>query len=916
MYFVFLIIGGFTMKNVTIQFCILFLSSIIFINSAFAQSKKHIDFNQVKSIYQEDFKQLNPDRKKGNKWFYRWLWDNRFEIQPDGSILNAVQYFPKSNKHNNEKLQSDAKWIPIGPKEMAPSYEHRSGHGMGRINCVAFHPTNPDILWIGTPGGGVWKTYNSGKSWSPLTDFLPTLAISNIAVDPSNPDIVYICTGDYDTGGMSSSLSYGVYKSTDGGDNWQLTSLRDEENFKRSMLRKLIIHPDSTNNLITAGTLGIWKSNDAGNTWTFIVDSLITDIEMDPINHNILYASMGTKWGYYGSAGVLKSTDFGNTWTELNTGIPPKNAVSRMEIAISPTDPNYIYVLNANSSRDSFHSLYLSIDAGETWNEQANYKNSLNVLGAYDGGEGDNSGQGTYDLTLLVDPLNKKKIYTGGINIWVSEDEGKTFDIASLWMYVFGSSIHADHHFSDFNPVDNNFYFCNDGGIYRTKSINSGSRQWIVDYIDKVAENIKPDAPDTLKFPTVWENLSSGMNISEFYRINVSKNHPDFITGGTQDNSCFYYNSDKWINYIANWDGMETMIDHNDPQIIYGVWQNGGLCRSDDGGKTIITGLANPIRSYENGLWVTPIAMDPIHPEIIYAGYRNIWKSTNYGNDWEKLLDFDSNQYDTINKSSISIIKTAYNDSKYIAIYKGRPTMSIAGELWLTNDAGENWFNSKDILPLDSIDISSIEFNNEQPNKIWVSIYTTLPKMNLFYSDNYGVSWTNVSRKLPSGIAILSIVRDPFALDNIIYAGTNKGVYYTSDSLNDWLPFMDNLPNVKVNELEISHVTNELFAGTYGRGMWKTSTISSSVKYNQIGNLNLEIFPNPVSNNLNIKFNNENLENQNADIRIVDIIGNVVYERNIFLKDIELQLNLLNGTYFVEIKNNNIHLVEKFIVQK
>ncbi len=887
----------------------------------FSQSNKYINYKDVKEIYESEFKDLNPNRKKGNKWFYRWLWDNRFDIQPDGYEKYFEQFQVNTEKSDLSKMQSIGKWIPLGPKEMAPTYEFRSGHGMGRVNCVAFHPTDPDILWIGTPGGGVWKTFNSGKNWEPMSDFLPTLAISNIAVDPKNPDIVYICTGDFDTGGMNSSLSYGVYKSTDGGNSWAITPLLQEQNFNRSMLRKLIIHPDSTNKLITVGTFGIWKSDDAGETWRFIIDSLMTDIEIDPTNPEILYGAMGTKWSFYGSAGVLKSTDFGETWTELNTGIPPKNQISRMELAIAPSDPNYIYVLNATSSRGSFHSIYYSTDAGNSWQIQSDNKTQPNILGAYDGGTGDNYGQGTYDLTLLVDPIDKKKIYTGGINIWVSEDEGKTFDIASLWIYVFGKSIHADHHYSAFNPLNNYFYFTNDGGIYRTKNIQAGSRKWIIDYIDKVTENIKPDAPDTLRFPTVWENLSSGLNISEFYRLNVSRAYPNYITGGTQDNSCFYYNSNEWINYIANWDGMETMIDHKNPEIIYGVWQNGGLCRSDDGGKNIISGLADTIRGRgENGLWITPIAMNPIHPAIIYAGFRNVWKSMNYGKDWEKILDFDSKLFDTVNKSSISITKTSYNSSNHLAIYKDRPSTKIAGELWLTADMGKTWKKSKDILPVDSMSFSSIEYHNTDPSKLWVSFYTSNSKLNLFYSENFGDTWINVSRIIPAGIGILSIVRDPFAPTNIIYAGTNKGVYYTDDSMDKWMPFMENLPNVKVNELEISHVTNELYAATYGRGIWKTSTISSSV-INKTEELSkIEIFPNPTINSINIKLNSKIVENQPATISIVDIAGNVVYQNKFNINNsdmiIKFDFNLPNGIYFAEVKGNGIHFIEKFVIRK
>lgn len=913
------------LKSLLLNLLILAIFISVLPEKSFSQIDKNPNYNEIKDNYESNFKSINPDRKKGNKWLYRWLWDNRYDIKPDGQQKQLPYFigYDQTQKSNSNRLQAKSAWIPLGPDKEVPTYEPRSGHGIGRVNCVAFHPTNPDILWIGTPGGGVWKTENSGNSWTPLSDNLPTLAISHIAVDPNNPDIVYMCTGDFDTGGMSSSASMGVFKSTDGGISWTMTNLVSDPTFKRSMLRKLIINRENTNQLITAGTNGIWKSDDAGDNWYFVNDSLVNDIEDDPSNTNILYAAMGTKWGSFGSAGVLKSSDFGATWTELNTGIPPKGEVSRMDIALSPTDPNYMYVLNV-TNWNSLHSIYGSKDAGETWEKVSDNVSVPNVLGAYEGGPNDQGGQGWYDLTLLVDPQDKEKIYTGGTNIWMSKDGGKTFDIVSLWMNTFGKSIHADHHWSAYNPLNQYIYFCNDGGIFRSKKIEPGSAEWVALYIDKQAENIKPGAPDTLKFPTVWENLSNGLNISEFYRMNVSRKSTGVVTGGTQDNSCFYNDGKEWINYIANWDGMETMIDHDNPEILYGIWQGGGLCRSDDAGRTIITGLADTIRYVEgeSGLWVTPCAMDPIYPAQIYIGFRNLWKSFNYGKNWSKILDFDSKQFDTLNKNSISIVRTSYNQSGYVAIYKNRGN-DIPGELWLTKNSGKTWFRAKDNLPIDSINISSIEFDSENPNKLWVSFYTTLTGLNLFVTENFGLSWRNVSKTLPPGVAILSIVRDQNSNNNTIYAGTNKGVLYCCDEFgtsNEWLPFMENLPNVKVNELEIQQESGVLYAATYGRGIWKTGTISA-LKENKLNELiNVEIYPNPVKNRLNLKIT-ETLDIQNliADISVIDITGRIVFSDNRQLlssnPELGFDVDFLPGVYFLQVKGNGLDLVKKFVVK-
>lgn len=912
------------LKSVIITFLILVFFVSVYPENSFSQTDKNPNYNDVKRFYESNLKDINPDRKKGNKWFYRWLWDNRYDIQPNGKLKQLPYFtgFDQNHKNSSNRLQSKSAWIPLGPDKEVPTYESRSGHGIGRVNCVAFHPTKPDILWIGTPGGGVWKSENSGKSWTPQSDNLPTLSISHIAVDPINPDIVYICTGDFDTGGMNSGASMGVFKSTDGGNNWAMTSLISQPTFQRSMLRKLIINPKNTNQLITAGTMGIWKSDDAGENWYFVLDSLISDIEANPKDSDILYAAMGTKWGYYGSAGVLKSTDFGTTWTELITGIPPLNVISRMDIAISPINPNYIYILNVSSPTNGLHSIYGSTDAGETWEIRSDVNSASNILGAYEGSPEDAYGQGWYDLTLIADPYNKLKIYTGGINIWTSDDGGKTFDIASLWMNTFGKSIHADHHYSAYDPINQYIYFCNDGGIFRTKSIKPGSKEWISQYIDKQAENIKPGAPDNLKFPTEWENLSNGLNITEFYRLNVSRKSSGVVTGGSQDNSCFYNDGKEWINYIANWDGMETMIDHDNPEIIYGIWQGGGLCRSDDGGKTVITGLADTLKSVlgEYGLWVTPCAMDPVYPSHIYIGFRNLWKSTNYGNKWTKILDFDSKQFDTINKNPISIVRTSYTQSGYVAIYKNLG-YNIPGELWLTQNSGETWFRAKNNLPLDSMNISSIEFDYMNPNKIWVAVYTTESNLNLFVTEDYGETWVNVSKILPSGVAILSIARDQNSDNNTIYAGTNKGVLYSDDNTAEWLPYMENLPYVKVNELEIQQQTGELYAATYGRGIWKTATISA-VKENKLNeSFNMEIYPNPVKNRLNIRIaDNPEIQNLNAHISVIDITGRTVYSINSQLLssvyEFGFDVNFLPGVYFLQIKGTGLNFVKKFVVKK
>ncbi|MFC2129916.1 T9SS type A sorting domain-containing protein [Bacteroidota bacterium] len=894
-----------------------------------------LNYYQIKSYYEKTLPKDEYGNIIGNKWIQRWLWNNRNNIYPDGRFWEYPKDVldTKYNKTNKDKIQSQSGWLPVGPEQLPPSYAPRSCHSMGRINCVAFHPTDPDVFWIGTPGGGIWKTENAGQTWMPMDDQLPSLAVSDIAVDPANPDIIYVTTGDIDaTGGVSSGTSIGIIKTTDGGSSWTLTNLSQDENFRNSAMRRVIINPDSTNELIAAGRRGIWKSPDAGETWEFIGSWLVSDIEIDPVNPLNVYAATGTLWGSYGGAGIIKSTDFGSTWDTLNTGIPLKTEVSRVDVAISPADPDYIYAVAVNNLegwRNRFHSFYLSTDAGKTWEVMSDYQTSTNILGAYSGDSTDTWGQGTYDLALLADPKDKNKVYVGGINLWMSENAGKDWEIAGFWIYCFGKSIHADHHYAAYNPIDDNIYFCNDGGIYRTKSIEPGSSEWISEWVDKFTEDAKPDAPD-FKFPTEWEDLSSGLAITEFYRIGLSKNNPGYVTGGSQDNSCFYNNSETWIQYIPNWDGMETLIDHNNPEIIYGVWQNGGLCKSIDGGKTVDMRLADTIKnSGENGVWVTPTLMDPVDANTIYMGFRNFWRSEDGGYNWEKVFDLDSMNKESLNTNSIWLARNSYSDPDYLCLHKttrwyndkeNDTSYILPGELWITKDDCDTWTLAGDGLPTDSMNIAAIDYDYSNPEKMWVIISTSRSELSLYLTEDGGETWQNISKPLPPGTTIWALLHHPGSPDDILYIGTNHGVYYTDNTLDEWLPFDKNLPNTQVRDLEIDLISSELYAATYGRGVWKTS-VTTGIKQNEDIDLSYTISPNPAKDffelNLNVK---ENIVNQAVKISILDITGRSVYSEEIILTDNSLKkvfnLNLINAVYFVRVSAGNRKLVEKLIINR
>lgn len=910
------------MKTSTLKINIIIALLIMSSNAIFSQDKiqKESSIEESKKYYESILKETKIQNLEQNNWIKRWLWENRLEKPEPSESSNIELYNSYKSKAKENNIQSQKGWSPLGPINVPTSFDSNSGHSIGRINCIAFHPTNKNIMWVGAANGGVWKTINQGKSWTPQCDELPTLAVSHIAIDPKNPDILYYASGDYD-GGNGENL--GIFKSIDGGNNWIQTPLVKEKNFAYSALKKIIIHPDSTNQLVTVGKKGIWKSIDAGASWTFTNLKIVSDIEMSSKNPKTLYIAMSSS-NNFDNTSIRKSTDFGETWDSLKTGIPSKwNEISRLEIAISPSDPNYIYAVGANAVSGrygGFHSFYSSTDAGISWNEICNYKTYDNIMGWYGGDSTDISGQGTYDLTLLVDPKDKNKVYIGGTNIWMTSNGGKDWDVVSYWVSCFGKSAHADQHNSAYNPLDSNIYFVNDGGVYRSKLIATGSKEWLKQ-VDKFYGEPLPNTPK-YKFPTIWENISDGLATTQFYKVALSKNNPGYVTGGAQDNSCYYFNTSDWVNYITNWDGMSTLIDHNDPKVIYGVWQNGGLCRSDDGGKKMINNLTDTLNNKlgENGEWVTPLDMDPTDSKTIYFGLRNLWRTYDKGKTWEKVFNFD-----TTNRNNLHLVKSSYSDSKYISIYKaGQWVQDTAqkwfqkpNELWRTKDQAKSWAIAKVGLPIDSVALISIEYDKSNPDKMWL----IFNNKDLFMTKGDESNWQLLKKTIPSNIYFTSLVHYQNSSLNTLYAGTNHGVYFTNDTMDKWESYSLNLPNCNVYDLAIQEISGKLYAATYGRGIWETSVteVPSSITEDN-SDYKFEVYPNPSSGKFELNFKSIYNLNSELELMILDVMGKKVWGGKIETQNNEvhksLNLNLESGVYFLKLNSSGIDYIKKIFVKK
>ena len=847
-----------------------------------------------------------------------------FNVDSKGKLdVERFSFNQIEQKNRNDRILDDAGWIPAGPGYYAPSYDTLSGHGIGRLNCVTFHPDDPNSFWIGAPEGGIWKTVNAGQSWMPMNEGLTTLSVSSIAVDPNNTDVIYLGSGDFDQEKAYSFRAHGVFKTTNGGLNWEETGLNiNTPGFNRSSVRDLVVSPDG-NSILAACYFGVWKSQDGGMTWDTTLDWAICDMKQHPQRKNEVYAMTHFSWSRGQGSWIMKSTDFGDSWEQLSFNTTDSIMYGRMEMEFSNADPDYLYILCVGEqiNRRGFHALHRSTDGGETWELRSDINGSPNIMAWYDGVA--NGGQGTYDVMLITDPDDRDKIYVGGVNVWGSEDGGATWNIATLWLNALGPSLHADQHYGAYRPLDGYFYICNDGGIYRTKDIIPGKTEWITEVVDKSNEGVKPDAP-LRRFETIWENISGNMEITQFYRMGLSKNHANYVTAGAQDNSCYYLNSDEdWINYIPNYDGMETMIDYTNPDRIFGAWQFGGLCRSEDGGKTVDKNITYEINnSGEKGQWITPYAMDPNNPDIIYGGYRNLWRTTDGGDTWLKIFNVDEYIQETGNTNGMSDIEISRTDPERIIIYKSpfynwNLDTTFIHEMYMSRDGGNSFEPVTQLLPESINLVNDIEIDDDNSDHVWI-VGTAGSLGGVMYESKDGCkTWENKNKAMIFPGANYAVVLDSRTDENVVYVGNEGVVYMTSDSMDKWETYSKDLPLSRVYELEINYPSERIYAATYGRGVWYAPLFDPNVSVddNQSGESSLKISPNPSKDRIEVQIANK--ETTAALVAIIDINGRIVrnYNMNIESGQFTIEHGLNPGVYFINITIGSKIMSSRFVVQ-
>ncbi|MDD5695016.1 MAG: PKD domain-containing protein, partial [Bacteroidales bacterium] len=716
-----------------------------------------VNFYDVQRAFNTYWADRKITRGSGWKPFKRWEYMVQNRILPDGTRPDQDQvwkeYYAYVQKHPDR--QSLGQWVNLGPFTVPLA---RGYQGLGRINAIAFDPVDPEVIYIGAPSGGLWRSLDNGETWVCLTDELPTLGVSSIVIDFNDPDIIYIGTGDRDAG---DAAGLGVMKSTDGGITWTSAS----NGMDNKTVGKLIMYPGDPGTILAATGGGVYKTMNGGESWYRTHAGDHKDIVFRVDDPNVVFATANGR--------LYVSFDLGESWSQVTNGITPGN---RGAIGVTPADPNVVYFFTTTSS--SYKGIFRSTDGGNSFTLMSTTPNIMS-WGCNDSAEG---GQAWYDLDIAVDEQDPNSVYAGGVNCFKSTDGGATWFIVSHWWGDCGvPAVHADLHVLEYNPHDGRLFAGNDGGIYYTADDGES-----------------------------WIEISNGLAISQTYRLGQSATSRNLVINGYQDNGTSTYTGQAWLNVYGG-DGMECAFDYQDSRYSYATLYYGSIFRLfNNGNANQIAGEGvNGIT--EGGAWVTPFILSESDPAAMFVGYTNVWYCDNVKAgtiQWKKISEGQSAQ--------VNVLEQSPADPGILYVARGNTLVS-------TNDAfGDpvEWISLNNFLP-NSSSISDIEAHPLDPDVVYMT-----QGNHAYQSSDKGLSWIDITGSLPniyfSGITYYKNSQDG------LYLGTDAGIYYRDQSMDDWIQYSGGFPVAgRVTEIDIFYdpVSPEgdmLKAATYGRGLWES----------------------------------------------------------------------------------------------
>lgn len=732
-----------------------------------------VNFYEVQDLFNKYWE--NREDYKGNGWkvFKRWEYINHNRVLPDGNLQTPGYVFEEYNKYMKDAGKSaSGTWAIQGPTTYVGNNTGQPT-GMGRINAIAFHPTDVNTIFAGSPSGGFWKTTDGGNTWSNLSNNLATLGVSSILVHPSNPDIIYIGSGDRDA---NDALPLGVFKTTDGGVTWT----QIDNTMGNVVVGAMLMYPSNPNTILAATSSGIFKTTDGGNTWSQKATGNFKDLQFKPGDPTVVYAvKIATPSEFH------RSTNTGDSWTQISSGIPSSGIGSRMVIGVSAANGNYVYLLQIKSSDGTLANILRSTDSGVNFSTTAT---GPNILGYNCDGSGTAS-QATYDLCMTVDPNNINNVFVGGINNWMSTDAGVNWTISSHWVgSSFGvpcaSSVHADQHCYAWSPLNGRLYVGHDGGIHY--SANGG---------------------------TTWNEITNNLAITQIYKIGQGTSNVNYTLFGCQDNGSAATTNGSSFFTTRGGDGMETLIDYSNSNYCYNTYHSGLINRSSTGptGSYAYALAGNGVNGMdESGAWVTPYFLHKSDHLTMFVGLKNVWRTNNVTSSpptWTKISTGEIDNCEVLEQSSANL------NIIYAVRYGSLKRTDNA------NDAAGSVTWSSCPLPGGNTP-TDIKAHPTDANIVYATA-----AYNIYKSTDKGLTWTDISSNLPE-LFINCLVIDKNDNEGI-YIGNQTGVWYKDATLTDWALFSSGLPPVDVRELEIYYdvvnpSNNRIKAGTYGRGLWQS----------------------------------------------------------------------------------------------
>jgi len=673
----------------------------------------------------------------------------------------------------------------------------------GRISVIDAVNKNPNIIYVGTANGGIWKSKDGGNRFKPIFD-KHIQSIGTIKIDQAHPDTVWVGTGECWVRN-SVSVGGGVFKSTDGGDNWQLMGLKESER-----IADILIDPDDPNIVYVAamGHLwngneerGVYKTTDGGKSWERILyideNTGCADLEMDPQEPTIIYAAMWQfrRWPYFfksggPGSGLYKSIDGGKNWTKLTNGLP-EGELGRIAIAAAPSRPGRLYASVEAKKKES--GLFMSDDYGHTWTKVTSASNVLY--------------RPFYFSFMRVDPKDYNTIYKTAYMIMISSDGGKSFRQS-------GAGVHPDIHAIWINPNNPSHLLTGtDGGVY-------------VSY-DKGFS---------------WRFLRS-LPVSQFYHVSCDMQKPYNVYGGLQDNGSWFGPSKSpdgienkdWEN-VGGGDGFCVFADPTDNSIIYSEWQEGNIQRvhlKTREVKDIKPAPKEGEPEYRFN-WNTPIAMSPNRPGKIYIGAQFLFYSTDKGESWVRISDdLTTNDPEKLKQSEsggLTIDNSgAENHCTIFTISESPMNEKIIwvgtddGNLQITTNGGKSWENVVgNISGLPSCTwCSSVEASHFDEATAYVTFDGHMTgDMNtyIYKTTDYGKSWQSIATEQIKGYA--HVIKEDFVKRDLLFVGTEFGLFITIDGGNQWAQFTGNLPNVSVMDIAIHPRESDVILATHGRGIY------------------------------------------------------------------------------------------------